>query len=578
MRLLGKIRVQLVAIVLICYLLPALVLGFYIGGVVLRDLQDKTEAAVITGMEYSVKLAEENLQKLIVLARDATYDGELPEAAARRDAGTLSEGAFLRLARSYIERKYSREDLLTFAACFTLDNPSLLMVNRSGSEAAAVYQAEAHETVIAMSDQLDTQNRFVRLGRGLYLVRNLVNLRMKPYGMLVLGIDVDRLTAPLRELAGEWDARLDVTLDGVALEDLTQTGAEGLEHTAWAAMPPGVITPVTGNRFALCRGGNSRDYDLSAALLIGRKRLYGEIDAFRLLLGGLIALLIPILAGLAWYVYRRITKPIAMLSDASRRIEAGELGVTVPMKGDDELGQLGKAFSNMSLRLRELIDRTYKEEIALRDARIQAMQSRINPHFINNALETINWQARIEGSESISAMVESLSVLLNAGMSRNDKRMLTLREELETAKAYFYFVGLRFGDRLTTRVDAAPEALECLIPALTIQPLIENAVEHGIAPEGGGEIELRCLREGSDLQVEVINTGRAASGEDRRRMEEAIRGDSQGGAHLGMANISMRLQLIYGGRATMAVDTDVPGRTRVTLHVPQDGMEGGLAR
>ena len=90
MRLLGKIRVQLVAIVLICYLLPALVLGFYIGGVVLRDLQDKTEAAVITGMEYSVKLAEENLQKLIVLARDATYDGELPEAAARRDAGTLS--------------------------------------------------------------------------------------------------------------------------------------------------------------------------------------------------------------------------------------------------------------------------------------------------------------------------------------------------------------------------------------------------------------------------------------------------------------------------------------------------------
>ena len=151
---------------------------------------------------------------------------------------------------------------------------------------------------------------------------------------------------------------------------------------------------------------------------------------------------------LSWLTAAASTWGIALLSEASHQIEAGELGVTVPMHGDDELGTLGKAFSNMSLRLEELIDRTYKEEIALRDARIQAMQSRINPHFINNALETINWQARIEGSETISAMVESLSVLLNAGMSRNDRRILSLREELETARAYFYFVGLRFGERL----------------------------------------------------------------------------------------------------------------------------------
>ena len=135
-----------------------------------------------------------------------------------------------------------------------------------------------------------------------------------------------------------------------------------------------------------------------------------------------------------------------LLAKASSLIEAGELGVTVPMRGDDELGRLGKAFTSMSLRLEELIKKTYKEEIALRDARIQAMQSRINPHFINNALESINWEARIEGSETISAMVESLSVLLNASMSRNDRRIVTLKEELEVAKAYFYFVGLSYGD------------------------------------------------------------------------------------------------------------------------------------
>ena len=570
MRLFGKIRVQLVVIVLICYLVPAAVLGLYMGGAVLRDLQSKTEAALAAGMDYSMMLAEQNLQKLVGLARDATYDGELTDAAAQRDAGSIPDSEFLRRGRNYIERKYSREPLLTFAACFALDNPDLLLANRAGLDAAAEYQRTAHERVKAMGESLDTQCRFVQLDGKIYLVRNLMSPRMKPYGMLVLGVDGAQLTAPLAALAREWEARLDLRLDDVAVDDATGTGSGSIEGIGWADLPDGQIVPAGAGQYAIARDGTSRDYALRAALVIGRARLYGELDAFRMLLGGLLALLAPVLAAIAWYVYRRITRPMAILEDASRRIEAGELGVTVPMRGEDEMGSLGKAFSNMSLRLQELIDKTYKEEIALRDARIQAMQSRINPHFINNALETINWQARMEDSKAISAMVESLSVLLNAGMSRNNKQVITLREELETAKAYFYFVGLRFGDRLASRVDAAPEALEARLPALTIQPLIENAVEHGVAPAGGGEILLRCAMRGWALALEVTNTGRAPSPEDLRRIDAALRGDSEGGAHLGLSNISTRLKLIYGGRASIRCETDASGRTKMSLAIPQD--------
>lgn len=570
MRLFRKIRVQLVVIVLICYLLPVLVLGVYMGGAVLKDFQAKTESALTTGMDYSLMLAEEGVRKLVTLSQDATYDGELTDAAAQRDSGAIPASEFLRRARSYIERKYSREPLLTFAACFTLDNPDLLLVNRGGSEAASAYQAEAHDAVKALGEELDTEGRFVRVGERVYLVRNLMNLRMKPYGMLVFGVDVDALTGPLAALARDWDARLDVALDGVALEDVTASDMAG---TDWDGLPPGRVASAGAGQYALVGEIDDRDFHLRARLVLGRARLYGEVDAFRYLLGGLMLLLIPILVVIAWYVYRRITRPIAILSDAANRIEAGELGVTVPMQGEDELGTLGKAFSNMSLRLKELIERTYKEEIALRDARIQAMQSRINPHFINNALETINWQARIEGSETISAMVESLSVLLNAGMSRGDKRTLTLREELETANAYFYFVGLRFGDKLMSRIDAEPAALEDALPALTLQPLIENAVEHGIAPEGGGEILLRCTHEDGALRVEVANSGRAATAQDRSRIEAALRGDNQSGSHLGLSNICMRLKLIYGDRAAIRVDTDEPGWTRVYVEIPQEKKE-----
>lgn len=568
MRIFRKLRVQLVVIVLVCYLVPAVVLGVYIGGPVLRDLKAKTESTLLTGMDYSMMLTEDILRRLVDLSRDAIYDGELTDAAARRDAGTISDSEFLRLARNYIERKYSRENALTFAACFTLDDPDLLLSNRAGYDAAAAYQATAHEQVKALGETLDTDCRFVQTEGGVYLVRNLMSLRMTPFGMLVLGVDMDQLTAPLSALAASWDARLDLRLDDVVLDDWTGTDAPEAEG-GWDTFADGRIVSAGTGLYALTSRGDSRDYALRVGLVLGRKRLYGGIDAFQLLLSGLLLLLIPILAVIAWYVYRRITRPIAILAEAAGRIEAGELGVTVPMHGEDELGSLGKAFSNMSLRLKQLIERTYKEEIALRDARIQAMQSRINPHFINNALESINWQARIEGSDSISAMVESLSVLLNAGMSRNNRRMVSLKEELEVTRAYFYFVGLRFGDRLETSIDAAPDSLEATVPVLTLQPLIENAVEHGIAPAGGGEIALRCAMAEGALRMTVINSGKAIQPEDRQRIDTALRGDSENGAHLGLSNISARLRLIYGDRADIRVDSDADGRTRVTLNVPQ---------
>ena len=447
MRILKSISAQLTLIVLICYLLPATVLGFYMGGTMIRDEQAKTETALLSGMEFSRLLTDQNLSRVVALARAATYDGELDNAIAQRNAGAITDSDFLRAARGYVERKYSREPAVAFAAVFTLDAPQLLLVNRSGTDAANRYQSTAHAQVLRLGETLDTQCRFVEIGGDLYLVRNLMNLRMESYGMLVLGLDRERLLAPLLDLARGWDARLDVRLDDMDAVNLS--GVSGMDEAVdWSAIEPGRIAPISVGMYACTQFGDSRDYAMRAGLLLDRRRLYGGIDGFRQLQAGLLILLVPVLGITMWYVHRRISRPIMLLSEASGRIEAGELGVTVPMHGDDELGRLGKAFTSMSLRLEELIDRTYKEQIALRDARIQAMQSRINPHFINNALETINWQARMEDSKAISAMVESLSVLLNAGMSRNNKQVITLPEELETAKAYFYFVGLRFGDRI----------------------------------------------------------------------------------------------------------------------------------
>ena len=319
-------------------------------------------------------------------------------------------------------------------------------------------------------------------------------------------------------------------------------------------------------RYVRLAGGEENMPDLR--LTMDRRQQYREVYEFRRILTSVYLLLIPILVLITVYLRKRITKPITLLSDASRRIEEGELGVTVPMHGSDELGQLGEAFSHMSLRLKELIDRTYKEEIELKNAQILALQSRINPHFMNNALEDINWQARIEGSETISAMVSALSVLLNATMARKDRRLVTLREEMEVEEAYIYFVQQRFGPELTVHKEIDEQAREGILPLLTVQPLLENAVEHGIAPAGGGRIVIQCARGGDCLHLGIINTGRGAAKEDRERIDAALQGRATDN-HLGLANIVNRLRLIYGKNVGIRVDMDKPGETAVYIDIPQ---------
>ena len=562
MKALKSIRMQLILIVLLCYLVPTVLLGQYMGGVFFADLRQKTETALTSSAEHACTLSLQNIRKAIDLAKDATYDGELASVYDSYRSGEIIPAEFLRLSRNYIERKYSREELFTFALFIPAVEGDMLAYNRAGYENAMLFQKQFSETLPELAQELDTRCLFVESEGSMYLIRNLMDLRLERFGTLVLGINQEMMLGDVRRLAETWDGDVQLML-----------GQSGSTELPWDAMQPGLSEAGDEDWITYVAREKDRDFDFGLLLGVRQERLYGEIVAFRKLMTGLFVLLIPILAAIILYMHRRILKPISLLSQASHRIEEGELGVTVPMRGDDELGRLGSAFSNMSLRIQALIDKTYKEEIALRDARIQAMQSRINPHFINNALETLNWQARMEGSESISGMVESLSVLLNAGMGKANRRMVTLSEEIEVAKAYCYFVGLRFGERLKVDMDLHDDLSHAVVPLLTLQPLLENAVQHGIEPAGGGEIILRSLKAGDFLRLTVINSGKPLQEEDWQRIRLSISGDNQHGQHFGLANISTRLQLIYGGRAKISVETDEQSRTVVQLDIPQNEEE-----
>ena len=553
----NSLRVQVGLMILLSYLIPVALLGFFTGNILLGSLEEKTEAAVTSSAEHAFAMTEQNISRTVDLARDATYDGELTAAWEKWNSGTAGDAEFLQLCRGYLDRKYSREPLFFAANCFPVSKPELLISNRGSTHDSPAYLQELQQAVTELGETLDTRCCFFSFGGRMYLVRNLLNQRMERYGMLILGISQDELLGPLNSLKKEWDAEVSVRLD--AFGDFSED---------WDNLTAGLTDDRKAEKLLYVRLAQGEENVPDLKLTMDRRQQYREVYEFRRLLTLVYLLLIPILILMAVFLRKRITKPISLLSDASRRIEEGELGVTVPLNGGDELGRLGQSFSHMSLRMKELIDRTYKEEIELKNAQILALQSRINPHFINNALEDINWQARIEGSESISSMVTSLSVLLNASMAKQDRRLVTLREEMEVAEAYVFFIQQRFGNDLTIIREISEKAMDGVLPLLTIQPLLENAVEHGIAPAGGGTITLRCGMNDACMRIEIINTGKEAGKEDRERIEAALNGRPTGN-HLGLANIVNRLRLIYGEAVSIRVDTDQPGQTSVSIVLPR---------
>ena len=552
-----SLRAQIGLIVLLSYLLPVILLGSFAGRSLLNELETKTRSAITAGAEQAWTLTGQNVERALELARDATYDGELTDTWEKWKNGETGDAGYMRLGRSYLERKYSREPLFSFSVYFPVSNPQIIMYVNSGSSVNAAELQELRNKAMEIGETLDTRCRFFSWGERVFLVRNLLNLRMERFGMLILGIDRDYMFKPLTELERTWNAEVTVRLD-----------AFGNAETDWGQLTQG-LTDDGREKLYYARLSREGENGLDMLLTMDRREQYRELYTFQKLMLLVSFLLVVLMALIGVFLSRRIVKPLTLLSEASRRIEEGELGVTVPLNGGDELGRLGRSFSKMSLRLKELIDKTYKEEIELKNAQILALQSRINPHFINNALEDINWQARIEGSESISSMVTSLSVLLNATMARQDRRIVTLREEMEVAEAYIYFIQQRFGTDLTVNREIEEKAMDGILPLLTIQPLLENAVEHGIAPAGGGTITMRCSLNDACMSIDIINTGRETGREDRERIEAALNGQPTG-KHLGLANIVNRLRLIYGESVTIRVDMDTPGQTAVHIVIPRE--------
>ena len=267
---------------------------------------------------------------------------------------------------------------------------------------------------------------------------------------------------------------------------------------------------------------------------------------------------------------RTLTNPIFKLKRLMKQAESGDLTVRFNFEHNDEIGELGQSFNHMIARIDQLIQMVYVEQENKRTAEMKSLQEQIKPHFLYNTLDTISWMARDYDAEDIVRLVDALTNMFRIGLSHG-KDIITVKEEITHVSNYLYIQKIRYKDKLNyvIHVDESLYAVE--VPKLILQPLVENAIYHGVkAKRGGGTITITGVPEGENLVFTVQDDGAGMLQEKveelNRRMSERSVLDEQ--KSFGLFYIRERIQLCYGTGYGVHVESTLGEGTRVTITLP----------
>lgn len=267
---------------------------------------------------------------------------------------------------------------------------------------------------------------------------------------------------------------------------------------------------------------------------------------------------------LAWLFARTISRPVQDLAKAMKDVEDGNLRTKPETKGIRELSQLDHSFNVMVGKTQRLLDLTREKETKLAEAERKALESQMNPHFLFNTLNTIKALARMHHEDQIYQITLKLGRLLRYTVD-NHESSSTIKESMDLVDSYLTIQQIRFGEKLHVSKDVSPETLDCLTPKLIIQPMVENAIGHGLEPKAGDwHLSLSITIVADRLRIVVADDG---VGFDRSSLPADL-DRLDGSGHVGIYNAYRRLKLAFGDEATFVLDSTPGSGTTVTITLP----------
>lgn len=528
-----------IAIIVICWLVPIAIVVTVASTMLEQSYRQNMLREIDDTAKNAMSQVQMRLQSAINGSKSVSYDGVIRNAYRKYQLDGTSVQLF-RTTKEYLTQTFSRDE--KYGAVFvSFWNPSIAQPyvpigDTTSYQITQVLTEHSGQILSAMKD-VDTDILFLYLDGELYMARNLLDSSFTPYATVVMLLDGQQIFGALSALGSVGSVQ--ITLDDCCIQidrqkNITepQAAEDGKKvefttdvdgHTLTVAAPVEDFDPLTDNPW------------------------------FGWWIVLICLMVLPLLAVIIFLFSRYVTKPIQTLADAHKRLQSGQRGYQIEREAPNvEFETLYVNFNAMSAELKSQFERSYLEQQATQRAQIKALQSQINPHFLNNTLEIINWEARLADNERVSAMIEALSTMLDGALDRDGRSQIPLKQELVYVDAYLYITQERLGDGFHVHKDIDEAILDQPVPRLILQPIVENAVEHDIADRRGGHLWVRCYQQEGSIYLEVEHDG-IMTDADQKNIQKLLSEESPEGSRVGLRNVHQRLRLIYGSRAALLI-------------------------
>lgn len=313
--------------------------------------------------------------------------------------------------------------------------------------------------------------------------------------------------------------------------------------------------------------------DEYAVLCLHKSEIIGDFFQTRTMM----ILILSFSCGILFIFYMMFSNwmsaPTRKLKDAMEQVENGNLDVHVEMNTNDEMEYVADGFNRMTEKLKDYISQVYVAEICQKDAELNALKMQIQPHYLYNTLDVIRMTALEENGDKTAELLECLAHQLRYVMGKHNER-ITLREELDVLREYFFIMKVRYEDRIMLHVHVANEDMDLIVPKMLLQPVVENAIRHGLREkEGNGTVAITVTRKTEYLEIVVMDDGVGMEEEQVRRMQEVLDypqpgyvGD--GDVSVGMKNVYDRVKLNCGKEYGFTISSVKGMGTIVTYRLP----------
>ncbi len=402
---------------------------------------------------------------------------------------------------------------------------------------------------------------------------------MNKIGLLVIGIRGEQIAksySNLKTTSGSYFAIFDEKGDIISTDAKSETNFEEIYKSIKNGN--GLDTIVNNYNYI------SKKSDYTSWTIVQAtpyKEIMSSVNKTRYIIFGIILIALAIILFIVRIYTNSMVKPIKQLMGEMEKVKKEDFDVYADDCRGDEFGELAQDFNLMVKKIRILIEEDYKKKLILQDAEYKYLRAQINPHFIYNTLDSINWLAINVGQKEISRITIALGRLLRRSIS-GKQNVIRLGDELEGINDYITIQKLRYGERLNFEANVPADYISCVIPRSTLQPIIENALVHGLNNKSGsGRIEVSARHVENTLELIIKDDGIGMTSERINQvMEEDIEEDVEGHTGVGLKNVHNRIKLLFGEAYGIQLESIIDKGTIITIRVPlkleTDFNDGGI--